>query len=204
MKRILLTSSGLTGRFKQIFWENISKEPSETRILFVPSAATENDGAREGISMCVYKFMEMGIQVQNICTYNLKYLLSKDYCRTYSSEVDNLPKEFRLMTVAELKEFDAIVFCGGDARLLIDEINRTGFGNVLSCAVEEGLFYIGISAGSMVAAGNFDAGLNYIKNPVIVHCEQGTECGEIKQTDEIYLTNEQAIWIEGDTVCVIE
>lgn len=142
--------------------------------------------------------------MQNICTYNLKYLLSKDYCRTYSGEVGNLPQEFRLMSVEELKEFDAIVFCGGDARLLIDEINRTGFDSVLSCAVEEGLFYIGISAGSMVAAGNFDTGLNYINNPVIVHCEQGTECGEIKQMDEIYLTNEQAVWIEGDTACVIE
>ena len=71
--------------------------------------------------------MEMGIPIQNICVYNLKYLLSKDYRRTYSSEVSNLPQEFRLVTIEELKEYDAIIFGGGDARLLNEEINRTGF-----------------------------------------------------------------------------
>ena len=95
MKRLLLTSAGLTDNFKKIFWETINKAPSETKLLFVPSAATESDGAREGISMSIYKFMEMGIQIHNICTYNLKYILSKDYSRTYSSEVNDLPKEFK-------------------------------------------------------------------------------------------------------------
>jgi len=204
MKRLLLTSAGLTDNFKKIFWETINKDPSETKLLFVPSAATESDGAREGISMSIYKFMEMGIQIHNICTYNLKYILSKDYSRTYSSEVNDLPKEFRLMSVEELKDFDAIVFCGGDAGLLMEEINRTGFNEELRGAVEEGLFYIGMSAGSMVATGNFQTGLRFIENPITVHCEKGTICGEIKQDKDIYLTNEQAIWIKGDSAWVIE
>jgi len=204
LKRVLLTSGGLTDHFQQIFWENVNKEPSEVKVIFVPSAGTESDGAREGISMCIYKIMEMGIQMQNIFTYNLKYLLSKDYCRTYSNEVDNVPKDFRLLTIDELKEYDAIIFSGGDAGLLVNEINRTGFDSVLIDAVESGLFYIGISAGSMVAAGNFQTGLRYIENNIVVHCEQGTACGEIEQDKDIYLTNEQAVWIKGDCSCVIQ
>lgn len=204
MRRILLTSGGLTENFKNIFWQVINKEPSRVKIIFVPSAATESDGAREGISMSIYKFMEMGILVQNILVYNLKYLLSANYCRTYSKEVKDLPLAFRLLTTKELNEFDAIIFCGGDAGLLTSEVNRTGFHIVLNQAVENGLFYIGMSAGSMVAGGNFKEGLKYIDNHIVVHCQKGTVCGKIENNDDIFLTDEQAIWIEGDAIQLIK
>lgn len=204
MRRILLTSAGLTDNFKNLFWKNVNKEPAQVKMIFVPSAATENDGAREGISLCIYKFMEMGIQMENILVYNLKYLLSKNYTRTYSRGVDNLPRAFRLLTSDELKEYDVIVFSGGEAPLLVDEIKRTDFEGVLNPAVEGGLFYIGISAGSMVAAGNFKDGLGYIKNHITVHCECGNECGVVKNDEDICLTDEQAIWIVGDSVEIIK
>lgn len=51
---------------------------------------------------------------------------------------------------------------------------------------------------------HFQAGLRFIENPVTAHCEKGTICGEIKQDEDIYLTNEQAIGIKGDSTCVIE
>ncbi|MFR8003818.1 MAG: Type 1 glutamine amidotransferase-like domain-containing protein [Hydrogeniiclostridium sp.] len=203
MKKLLLTSGGLTDNLKELFWKTINKAPSDTKILFIPSAATESDGAREGISMCIYKLMEMGIRSQNIFTYNLKFLLSKGYRRTYSTEVSHLPKEFRLLTAEELKEFDAVICGSGNAALLVEELNRTGFDTILQQAVKEGLLYIGISAGSMAAAGNFAAGLHFIENPLTVHCEQGTTCGEIKGDGHIRLTDEQAIWIEDSCSHVI-
>ena len=204
MRRILLTSAGLTDNFKKLFWEKVNKEPEQVKIIFVPSAATENDGAREGISLCIYMLMEMGIRMENILVYNLKYMLSQNYTRTYSRGVDNLPREFRLLTSDELKEYDVIVFSGGEAPLLVDEIKRTGFDGVLNPAVEDGLFYIGISAGSMVAAGNFKDGLGYIKNHITVHCECGSECGMVENDEDICLTDEQAVWIEGDSVQIIK
>ncbi len=202
MKKLLLTSGGLTDNLKELFWKTINKVPSDTKILFIPSAATEGDGAREGISMCIYKLMEMGIRSQNMFTYNLKFLLSKGYGRTYSAGAGCLPKEFRLLTAEELKEFDTVI-CGGGAALLVEELNRTGFDAILQQAVEDGLLYVGISAGSMAAAGNFAAGLHFIENPLTIHCEQGTACGEIKGDGHIRLTDEQALWIEGDCSHVI-
>ena len=204
MRRILLTSAGLTDNFKKLFWEKVNKEPEQVKIIFVPSAATENDGAREGISLCIYMLMEMGIRMENILVYNLKYMLTTNYSRTYSRGVDNLPREFRLLTSDELKEYDVIVFSGGEAPLLVDEIKRTGFDGVLNPAVEDGLFYIGISAGSMVAAGNFKDGLGYIKNHITVHCECGNECDSVENEEDICLTDEQAVWIEGDSVEIIK
>ena len=72
----------------------------------------------------------------------------------------------------ELTQYDMIVFCGGNARTLLGEINRTGFAKLLKQAIENGLVYLGISAGSMVAAGNFSDGLGYLANPLIPHAEE--------------------------------
>ena len=65
-----------------------------------------------------------------------------------------------------------IAFCGGNAHTLLSEINRTGFSKPLKQAIENGLVYLGISAGSMIAAGNFSDGLGYLANPLIPHAEK--------------------------------
>ena len=57
------------------------------------------------------------------------------------------------MRVEELNQYDIIVFCGGNATTLLNEVNRTGFSDPLKQAIENGLVYLGISAGSMIAAG---------------------------------------------------
>lgn len=53
---------------------------------FVPSAAIGNDGAREGIIVCLERLMSMGIPISNIFIYDLALLLSDGYKRTYSSK----------------------------------------------------------------------------------------------------------------------
>ena len=110
----------------------------------------------------------------------------------------DLPPAFRLLAWEELKTFDALIFCGGDAGMLMREVNRTGFHEVLDRAVESGLLYVGISAGSMIAAGNFEDGLKYIDNHIIVHCREGSACGKIQDSRDIFLTDEQAVRIRGD------
>jgi hypothetical protein len=148
--------------------------------------------------------MAMGILPENIFVYHLGYLLSKNYARTYSSEVTNIPPLFRLLSVEEMNQYDMAIFSGGDASVLLLEINRTGFHEVLKQAVENGLFYLGISAGSMVAAGNFPDSLGYVKNMVFVHCKEGTPCGELPQESVIYPTDTQAIRIHGNAAQIVE
>lgn len=66
MRKLLLTSSGLNENLKRLFFEQIGKQPSEVKILFVPTASTVNDEAREAISICLYELQDMGILLENI------------------------------------------------------------------------------------------------------------------------------------------
>lgn len=154
MKKLLLTSAGLSDSLKELFFKQIKKKPQEIKIIFIPSSSTVNDGAREGLSVCMFELENMGILPENIFVYDLRYILSKNYSRTYSSNLTQIPPIFRLLSVDDMREYDVLLFSGGDASVLLDEINRTGFNEVIAQAIENGLFYLGISAGSMVAAGN--------------------------------------------------
>lgn len=204
MKKILLTSAGLSEDLKKLFFMQIKKKPEEIKIIFVPSASTVNDGAREGLSIGMFELKNMGILPENILVYDLRYILSKNYARMCPLNLDDIPSIFRLLSVDEMNKYDVLLFSGGNASVLLDEINRTGFNEVLTQAVDNGLFYLGISAGSMVAAGNLPDNLGYVKNPITVHCEKGTPCGNLPQGGKIYLTNKQAIWIEGDKAQIME
>ena len=198
MRNLFLTSSGLNEKTAALFWECIGKEPVNAKAILVPSAAVGNDGAREGIIVCIERLANMGIPLHNILLYDLAHLLSDGYKRTYSSYISDVPVPFRLMTAQELTQYDMIVFCGGNARTLLSEINRTGFAKPLKQAVENGLVYLGISAGSMVAAGNFSDGLGYLANPLIPHAEKESPRGEIPKNDWIELADGQMVWIKGE------
>lgn len=203
MQKILLTSAGFTRKLAETFLEMLNKKAEEAKILFIPAAASYRDDAREGIGVCAHELGQMGIKQEYIFAYNLDYLLSKGYERTYSGYVSNVPRQFRLLEVKEVLEFDAIVVCGGYSEFLLKQINRTGFDEVLKEAVQQGVPYVGISAGSMVAAGNFASGLKLIENAVQVHCEAGTPCGEITHDGIIELRNEQAILVDEGKKMVV-
>jgi Peptidase E len=204
LKKILLTSAGLTENLNKLFLKQIKKKPQDIKIIFVPSASTVNDGAREGLSLCMLELKTMGILVENIFLYDLRYILSKNYSRTYPLNMSYIPPIFRLLSVDEMNEYDVLLFSGGNADVLLDEINRIGFNEIVTQAVDNGLFYLGVSAGSMIAAGNLPYNLGYVKNPITVHCERGTPCGNLPQDGDIFLTNMQAIWIDGDKAQIIE
>ena len=186
MRTLFLTSSGLNEKTMVLFWKCIGKEPINTKAILVPSAAVGNDGAREGIIVCMERLMNMGIPMNNILIYNLAFLLSDGYKRTYSSYISDIPVPFRLMSVQELTQYDMIAFCGGNAHTLLSEINRTG------------LVYLGISAGSMIAAGNFSDGLGYLANPLIPHAEKESPFGDISKNDLIELADGQTVLIKGN------
>ena len=203
MQNLFLTSSGLNENTSKIFWRSIGKKPTDTKMIFVPSAAIQNDSAREGIAVCVERLLNMGISLKNILLYDLALLLTDGYQRTYSGYIEKIPSQFRLMTAQELNQYDGIVFCGGNARVLLDEINRTGLGKPLKQAVENGLVYLGISAGSMIAAGNFGDGLGFLTNPLLPHAENFFSCEKLTDERTIELADGQVLWIHGNTKEII-
>ena len=198
MKRMLLTSTGFGNpHFTSLFLDKIGKEVGEIKAIFVPTAATGDD-AKEMLPYCYQDLTKVGILPENIFTYELRYLMTEGHEKTPKAGQNNIPKEFRLLSPDEFKNYDAIYFCGGDPAYLLGEVNRTGLKILLKQAVENGLFYIGTSAGAMIAAGNFPDGLRFIKNSLYVHCKNGTRCGKLPKDEEIFLSNRQAVWIEGE------
>lgn len=122
----------------------------------------------------------------------------KEMIQGISSYLREIPAQFRLLDAQELMEYDMIVFSGGNAETLLHEVNRTRFAEPLKQAVDHGLVYLGISAGSMIAAGNLPHGLGYLANPLIPHTAHSTPCGEVPKAGTIELADGQVVWIHGD------
>lgn len=73
-------------------------------------------------------------------------------------------------------------------------------------AVDKGLFYIGVSAGSMIASTSVENNLGIINNPLEPHCEENiTPCGALPPAGEpINISDNQAVWITDDKIEIIE
>ena len=198
MKRLLLTSTGFNNRrFSKLFLEKINKEPADIKVIFIPTAVIDDD-ARFMLPYCYKDLTDIGILPENIFIYELRHLTSQGYTKSDFSQ------NFRLLSIEEMGEYDAIYFCGGDEAYLLSEINRTGFKENMKTAVEKGLFYIGTSAGAVMAAKNLPNNLEFLENQLYVHCGEGTPCGKLPSHQSIHLTDQQAIWIEGDNYEIIE
>lgn len=203
MQKILLTSTGFCNKcFEKLFLQKIGKPSDQIKVIFIPTAAVSDD-AREVLPGCMQDLTDAGILLQNIFIYHLGYVMSLNHPRVYKSRQSDIPAMFRLLSQDEMKEYDAVYFCGGDTAYLLSEINRTGFADIIKQAVENGLFYIGVSAGSIIAAGNLPDNMRYVENKLSVHCKNGTPCGKLPDGEKISLTNSQAIWIEGDNSEII-
>ena len=179
--KVLLTSTGFSNNhFKELFIDNINKPIDQVKVLFVPTAAIDED-AIGMLPFCKKDLVDAGVLLEHIVTYNL------DYC----------------MNLNELSLFDAIYFCGGNEDYLIDRINKIYFAPILLAAISKGLFYIGVSAGSMIASASVENSLGLIQNELEPHTLEYTPCGPLPD-GKIYLSDNQAIWITDYTKEIIK
>ena len=175
--KILLTSAGFeTKAIRDAFLGFIGKEPNKIKALFIPTAAIF-PAAIAVLPKCMDDLLNIGIPAKNIKVFDLH----------------------RSMTVGELSEFDAVYFTGGSPQYLLDRINDTGFNMSLSDYVNNGGVYIGVSAGSIVAAGNLPNNLGYLKASLRVHLETGTAPGVFDNdaVTQIDLTNNAVLIRDG-------
>jgi dipeptidase E len=126
-----------------------------------------------------------------------------DRCRFVTDNISSYNLDY-LLSYEEGKLYDAIYFCGGDTAHLLNSINAAGFNHVLNRLVSEGMFYLGVSAGSIVAADNLPGNLGYVNCKLSVHCQYKSLNGTLKHGDTICLSDQQAIWITDDKAEIIE
>lgn len=184
MKKIILTSAGFENKkLEQVFLTLAGKPPQNIKALFIPTAAISPD-AIAVLPKCMNDLLQAGIPPQSIAVFDLH----------------------RNMSYEELSVYDTVYLCGGDTRYLLSRINDSGFSVPFKRFAEERGVYVGVSAGSIVAAGNVPGNLGYLAAQLNVHQPFGTKPGAVdcKAQGHISLTNRQAIVINGDACDIVE
>ncbi|MCL2387934.1 MAG: Type 1 glutamine amidotransferase-like domain-containing protein [Defluviitaleaceae bacterium] len=181
--KILLTSAGFeTSAIRNAFLELIGKQPEDIRVLFIPTAAIFAEAIKV-LPKCMDDLLKSNIPAENIQVFDLH----------------------RALSFEELSTFDAVYFTGGSPTYLMERINKTGFNIPLNKFVNNGGVYVGVSAGSYVAAGNFPNSLGYLKATLSVHVDIGTAIGifENETVAHIDLTDKNAVMIHNGVYKII-
>lgn len=133
--RLLLTSNGLTNTAVDRALEALLDKPvSESAIVFVITAANP---FRENKSWLVDDLRN--VKRQGFAAFDI-------------IDIAGLPPQD---SVRRMEDADAIMFGGGDAFYLMDQLERTGIGARLPELLQSRV-YVGISAGSIVAGPDLD------------------------------------------------
>lgn len=181
MKKILLTSAGFENpSIQRCFLELLGKPASEARALFIPTAAIDQE-AQAVLPKCRGDLLGAGIPPENITDFDLD----------------------RPMPEEELMDYDVVYFCGGSTKHLLERVKASGFDHALDAALERGLVYVGVSAGSIIAAENLPGNLGYLPRELWVHCESGSPCGSLPE-GIVYLTNAQTVRLTDGKAEIIE
>ena len=183
--KVLLTSAGFENkRIEETFLALTGKKPEDIKAVFIPAAAIDAD-AIEVLPKCLHDLLDCGIPKNNIRVYDLHADMSRE----------------------ELMGYDAVYVCGGNTEYLLERINEKGFRNTLLMFIKQGGVYVGVSAGSLAAAGNLKGSLGILECPVRVHCEKGMKAGpaDVENCGEIRIDNRQAILVsDSQDVRIIE
>ncbi|MBP3476901.1 MAG: Type 1 glutamine amidotransferase-like domain-containing protein [Lachnospiraceae bacterium] len=183
---VLLTSCGLeTEVIEKVFKDMLVKAPSESRALFIPTAANSPD-AIDVLPKCLNDLLKCGMSRKNIFVYDL-----------YDTIDDNL-----------YDHYDVIYLCGGSPEYLLRRINEQGFNKKLQNYIKCGGIVVGVSAGSMIFANNMPNNLGLLKCVLDVHCSDETceKAGEYKidRQERIKLGDTQAIIFKDDRMVIVE
>lgn len=183
-RRILLTSAGLESPIvRQLFVKHLGCPLKDAKVLFVTAAAIDRE-AKDMISECREDLINAGIDSHNIIDYNFE---------THK-------------TIEELNRYQAIYFCGGDENHLMRVIVNRKMDQNLKAAVDNGLFFIGVSAGACIGSSYVKNGLRFIPHKVDVHYDpsEATKDGPLPSPDQqINLSNSQAVWVYGDKARIV-
>ena len=193
---VLLTSAGwfkdidggVKENIRRRFLNMLGKPASEAKVLFIPTAATD-DEAKKMVGKCRDELLNAGIIPENITVYDIDGSLTADEAMVY----------------------DVIYFTGGDTGHLLRRIKDTGFDATIKKMVYANKVYVGASAGSIIATPNirdpFDeatSGLALVHVYLSVHQPEGVPVRTDFPLPHIPLTDNQALAVNWDGYEVVE
>lgn len=142
-KKIVLTSCGIIDEnLKQEFYKLLNKEIENIKVLYITTAIDgEDDSDTSWIAEEFKTILDLGIKKENI-------------------------KEYKMDHEPDLSLYDMIYMMGGNTFYLLKKIRDTKFDIKLNEAINNGIVYVGSSAGSIILGNTIELALAYDKNHV--------------------------------------
>lgn len=204
MKNMILTSSLYESI--ELVKKFLDKNTESKKILFIPTA-TNVDEYKKYIHLTQKAFEDFGYEVENFDV------------SIFSEEI---AKE-------KLSQAKTVFISGGNTFYLLQELKRKNLTSYLKERIENGLLYIGESAGSVIAAPDIEyasivddktlatelddyAGLNLVDFYIVPHFEEEPFVESSRNTVELYkdkldlklINNKEAILVENNNFTIIK
>jgi dipeptidase E len=187
--------------------KKLPKSPADYNVAFINTAAEVEEGDHWWVRAEKDKLISVGFQVDEFSITGMS-----------SSDIE-----------AKLAGKQVIYFCGGNTFYLLDQVIKTGCGEIIKRKVNEGVVYMGSSAGSMIAGVRIDlmskiddkskapdlksTGLGIIDISILPHW--GSDIfreGYLSDIESMYtegvkilpLTNYQYLWVNGDNMTIVQ
>ena len=196
MKKIVLTSCGIIAKeLREEFSKLFNIPVSELKVLYIPVAVDGDiDDDKEWALEEFQTILDLGIKKENIKEYRMDYEL-------------------------DLNDYDFIYMMGGNTFYLMSKIRQYKFDIKIKQAIENGVVYVGSSAGSEILGTTIEVALPYDENicdlkdytglkivdaVIIPHANRKTDFimrQKLKYKEEVYqLFDEHAIIIVDDVI----
>ena len=204
MKNMILTSSLYESI--ELVKKFLDKNTESKKILFIPTA-TNVDEYKKYIHLTQKVFEDFGYEVENFDV------------SVFSEEI---AKE-------KLSEAKIVFISGGNTFYLLQELKRKNLITYLKERIENGLLYIGESAGSVIAAPDIEyasviddktvatelddyTGLNLVDFYIVPHFEEEPFVESSRNTVELYkdkldlklINNKEAILVENNNFTILK
>ena len=204
MKNMILTSSLYESI--ELVKKFLDKNTESKKILFIPTAANVEE-YKKYMHLTQKAFEDFGYEVENFDV------------SVFSEEI---AKE-------KLSEAKIVFISGGNTFYLLQELKRKNLITYLKERIENGLLYIGESAGSVIAAPDIEyasivddktlatelddyAGLNLVDFYIVPHFEEEPFVESSRKTVELYkdkldlklINNKEAILVENNNFTIIK
>mgnify|MGYP000884544111 FL=1 len=204
LKNMILTSSLYESI--ELVKKFLDKNTESKKILFIPTA-TNVDEYKKYIHLTQKAFEDFGYEVENFDV------------SIFSEEI---AKE-------KLSEAKIVFISGGNTFYLLQELKRKNLITYLKERIENGLLYIGESAGSVIAAPDIEyasviddktvatelddyTGLNLVDFYIVPHFEEEPFVESSRKTVELYkdkldlklINNKEAILVENNNFTIIK
>ena len=178
----------------------LDKNTESKKILFIPTA-TNVDEYKKYIHLTQKAFEDFGYEVENFDVSIFSEKTAKE----------------------KLSEAKIVFISGGNTFYLLQELKRKNLTSYLKERIENGLLYIGESAGSVIAASVIDdktvatelndyTGLNLVDFYIVPHFEEEPFVESSRNTVELYkdkldlklINNKEAILVENNNFIIIK